>query len=45
MAVRLAGRAEVPLKLSVFDDHDGVPERRYVSGDAFDGRLEIQVSA
>lgn len=43
MAVRLSGRAEVPLKLSVFHDRNGEIERRYVAGDAFDGRLDLRV--
>lgn len=43
MAVRLIGKAEVPLRLSVFNEREGVPERRYVTGEPFDGRLDIPV--
>ena len=45
MSVRLRGRAEVPLKLSVFDDGQDDPERRYVPVEPFDGRSAVQVSA
>ena len=45
MMVRLAGKAEVPMKLSVFDERDGVPDRRYVDIEPFAGRLDISVSA
>lgn len=45
LAVRLAGRAEVPLRLSVFDDRDGVPERRYVTVEPFTGRLDLAATA
>ena len=45
MAVRLAGRAEEPLRLSVFDERDGAPERRYVICAPFDGRLDVRVPA
>jgi hypothetical protein len=44
MAVRLAGKAEAPLRLSVFDEREGVPERRYVTAEPFDGRLDIRVT-
>ena len=43
MAVRLTGKAEVPLRLSVFDEREGVPERRYVTAEPFDGRRDIEV--
>jgi hypothetical protein len=43
MAVQLIGKAEVPLRLSVFNEREGVPERRYVTGEPFDGRLDIPV--
>ncbi|MDC0033257.1 hypothetical protein OAJ57_01680 [Alphaproteobacteria bacterium] len=45
MTVRLAGKADVPLKLSVFDEKGDAPERRYIDGVPFDGRFEFQVSA
>lgn len=45
MTVRLAGKAEVPLKLSVFDEKDGIPERRYIDGEPFEGRFEYRVPA
>jgi hypothetical protein len=45
MSVRLVGKAEVPLRLSVFDERDGKPERRYVEGEPFSGRFEFQVPA
>ena len=45
MAVRLRGRAEVPLKLSVFDERQDVPERRYLPVEPFDGRWTARVPA
>ncbi len=45
MAVRLRGRAEVALKLSVFDDSQDAPERRYLPVEPFDGRRTVQVPA
>ena len=45
MAVRLAGKADVPMKLSVFDERDGGPDRRYVPIDPFNGRFNIAVPA
>lgn len=43
MALRLSGKSEVPLKISVFRDRDGVPERRYVEADTFSGQRKLQV--
>ena len=45
MAVRLAGKAQVPLRLSVFDEKDGAPERRFVEGEPFEGRYDFHVPA
>ena len=45
MAVRLGGRAEVPLQLSVFSDKDGVAERRFVPAPPFSGTTTVAVPA
>lgn len=44
LVVRLAGKAEVPLKLSVFDERDDTPVRRYIAAKPFKGRLDVQVA-
>ena len=38
----LSGRAERPLRLSLFVDVDGGAERRYVDVPAFDGQIEVE---
>jgi hypothetical protein len=45
MSVRLKGRAQVPLKLSVFDEGQDAPERRYVPVEPFDGQRTADVPA
>ena len=45
MAVQLTGKAEVPLRLSVFDEREDAPERRFVSVEPFDRRSNTRVSA
>ena len=43
MKLRLAGSSEVPLRLSMFTETDGVPERHDIPVEPFTGRREIRV--
>jgi len=43
IGLRLAGASEVPLRLSLFTETDGVPERGYVPVEPFTGGCETRV--
>jgi hypothetical protein len=43
MEVRLSGKAQVSLKLSVFDEAGDVPERRFIATEPFEGRRTVRV--